>query len=106
MKLVKVVKEYKIFERRDGRFAVKTRKGKAVNAEEKTAILLSEGLVTAPEPKPEPAPEPEVEAVEEAPAEEAPAAEEEPAAEEAPAEEAAPEEEPAAAEEELSLIHI
>ena len=43
MKLVKVVKEYKIFERRDGRFAVKTRKGKAVNAEEKTAILLSEG---------------------------------------------------------------
>ena len=70
MKLVKVVKEYKIFERRDGRFAVKTRKGQPVNAEDKTAILVAEGLVTAPEPKPEP--EPEIEAVEEAPAEEAP----------------------------------
>ncbi len=82
MKLLKVTKEHKIFERRDGRYAVKTRKGRPVNAEDKTAILIQEGLVTAPEPKPEPAPEPEVEET----TEEAPAAEE--SAEEAPEEEA------------------
>ena len=92
MKLVKKTAEFRIFKRRDGRFAVKDAKGQPINAEEKVKILLAEGLVTAPEPKPveEPVEEP---AAEEAPAEEAPA--EEAPAEEAPAEEAPAEEAPA-----------
>ena len=84
MELVKTTDSHKIYKRRDGRFAVKTRKGQPVNAEDKISVLAAEGLITAPEPKPEP--------VEEAPAEEA-AAEEVAAEEETPAEEEAPAEE-------------
>ena len=76
MKLEKKTAEYKIYKRKDGRFAVENKKGKAVNGDEKVEILMAEGLVTKPEPKAEPEPE----AVEEA-AEEAAAAEEEKAAE-------------------------
>ena len=92
MELVKTTKTHKIFKRKDGRFAVKTRKGAAVIGVDKIALLAAEGLITAPEPKAAPEPEPEV--VEEAAAEEVV---EEVAAEEAPAEEAAAEE-PAAEE--------
>ena len=74
MQLEKKTATHKIFKRNDGRFAVKTLKGAAVNGEDKVAVLLEAGLVTAPEPKPEPAPEVE-EATEEAAAEEAPAEE-------------------------------
>ena len=102
MQLEKKTKTHKIFKRNDGRYAVKTSKGKPVNGDDKIAILLAEGLVTAPEPKAEPEPEPTEAAEEatEAAAADAPEAEEDAPAEEAPAEEAteeAPAEEEAAA---------
>ena len=52
MKLVKTTAENKIFQRRDGRYAVETLKGSAVNGEEKVKVLLAEELikVTAPNP--------------------------------------------------------
>lgn len=64
MKIVKKTADHTVYERRDGRFAVKTSKGQPVNADEKIAILTAEGFLKAPEPKAE-------EVVEEAPAEEA-----------------------------------
>lgn len=82
--LVKKTATHKIYKRKDGRYAVTTLKGAAVNGEDKAAVLLAEGLIQLSQPAPA---EPEVE---EAPAEEA-AAEEAPA-EEAPAEEAQAEE--------------
>jgi hypothetical protein len=84
--LVKKTATHKIYKRKDGRYAVTTLKGAAVNGDDKAAVLLAEGLIQLAQPAPA---EPEVE---EAPAEEA-AAEEAPAEEaEAPAEEAAEEE--------------
>jgi hypothetical protein len=94
--LVKKTATHKIYKRKDGRYAVTTLKGAAVNGDDKAAVLLAEGLIQLAQPAPA---EPEVEeapaeeAAEEAPAEEA--AEEAPAeeaAEEAPAEESAEEE--------------
>ena len=65
MKVVKVVKEtkeYKVVEKRSGRFGVlKPNSRTWVNGEEKQAILLKEGLITLSKAAP----------VEEAPAEEA-----------------------------------
>ena len=84
--LVKKTATHKIYKRKDGRYAVTTVKGAAVNGDDKAAVLLAEGLIQVSQPAPA-APE-----VEEAPAEDAPAEE---AAEEAPAEEAAAEEAPA-----------
>lgn len=75
MKLVKKTDDYSIFQRGDERYAVTDANRKAVNGDEKVAILSAEGLVKAPTPKPVEAP-----------------------AEEAPAEEAAPEEAAAEAE--------
>jgi hypothetical protein len=88
--LVKKTATHKIYKRKDGRYAVTTLKGAAVNGDDKAAVLLAEGLIQLAQPAPA---EPEVE---EAPAEEA--AEEEAAEEaaeeaEAPAEEAPAEEE-------------
>lgn len=60
MKLVKKTADYKVFQRRDGRYAV-TSNGKAVNGEEKVNILLAEELIKITAPNP----------VEEAPVEEA-----------------------------------
>jgi len=83
MKLVKKTAEYSVFERRDGRYAVKTNKGKMINGDDKVAILVAEKLVKAPEPKKEEAPVEEAEAAteeaaaEDSPSEEAPAADEE-----------------------------
>lgn len=90
MKLVKKTDEYTIFQRGDNRYAVQTANKQAVNGDDKTRILLEEGLIKAAMPA---APAEEAPAEEEAPAaeEEAPAAEE--AAEEAPAEEAPAEDE-------------
>lgn len=88
--LVKKTATHKIYKRKDGRYAVTTVKGAAVNGDDKAAVLLAEGLIQLSQPAPA---EPEVE---EAPAEEAPAEEaaaEEAAAEEVPAEEAQAEEE-------------
>jgi hypothetical protein len=87
MQLEKTTKTHKFYKRGDGRFAVKTRAGVAVNGEEKIALLLAEGLIAKPKAKPAPKqPDPEPEVAEAAEAE-AVAAEETPA-EEAPAEEA------------------
>ncbi len=61
MKLVKKVEGFSVYQRRDGRYAVETSKGKAVNGEEKVAVLLAQELIKVTAPK----------AVEEAPAEEA-----------------------------------
>ena len=85
MKEVQTSGEYKIYEKRSGRYAVKDKNKRYVNGDDKAKILADAGLVTIPVPKPKPVEEeapaeeaaPSEEAsVEEAPAEEAPAAEE------------------------------
>jgi ethanolamine ammonia-lyase small subunit len=91
MKLVKKTDEYSIFQRGDKRYAVQDANKKAVNGDEKVAILVEEGLITAAVAA---APEEVVEEVAEEVAEDA--AEEvvaEEAVDEAPAEEAAAEDE-------------
>lgn len=65
MKLVKKTASHTVYQRRDGRYAVRAANG-PVNGEEKVRILIAEGLLSAPASK-----QPEAEA----PAEEAPAAE-------------------------------
>ena len=99
MKVIKKTKDYVIYQKSSGRYAVKDANKNWVNADEKVKILLAEKLIKAfvppapavEEPEPEVAAAPAEEAaVEEAPAEEAPA--EEAPAEEAPAEEAPAEE--------------
>ena len=82
MKEIKTSGEYKIYEKRSGRHAVKDKNKQYVNGDEKAKILSDAGLITIPEPKPQPVEE-------ESSADEAPA--EEAAAEEAPAEETAEE---------------
>ncbi len=57
MKAVASTDEYTIYQRRDGRYAVKDANRKAINGDAKVAILLQHELITAPAPK---APEPEV----------------------------------------------
>ncbi len=51
MKEVKTSGEYKIYEKRSGRYAIKDSKKQYVNGDEKAGILASAGLVTIPEPK-------------------------------------------------------
>ena len=80
MKEVQTSGDYKIYEKRSGRYAVKGSDKKYVNGDEKAKVLADAGLVTIPEPKAAPVED-------EAPAEEA--AEEEVTSEEAPAEEPA-----------------
>ena len=86
MKVVKKTKEYSVYQKGSGRFAVKDADKKWVNGDAKVAILLAEGLVKAFQA-------PAAPAVEEAPAAEV-AVEETPVAEavveEAPVEDAAP----------------
>ena len=81
MKEVQTSGDYKIYEKRSGRYAVKDNDKNYVNGDEKAKILADAGLVTIPEPKAAPVEE-------EAPAEEA-------AAEDAPVDEQASEETPA-----------
>ena len=84
MKVIKKTKDYVVYQKSSGRYAVKDADKNWVNADEKVKILLAEKLIKAFVP-PAPAPqEPEPEAVA-APVEEAPVAET--PAEEAPAEE-------------------
>lgn len=52
MKEIESVGEYKIYEKKSGRYAIKDVNKKYVNGEEKTKILLSAGLITVPDPKP------------------------------------------------------
>jgi len=98
MKVIASTDEYTIYQRRDGRYAVKAAGNKAVNGDDKVAILRQHELIAAPAPKapePEAVDEPEVADAEgetaetqaeadaaEAPAADAPAAEE-PAADDA-----------------------
>lgn len=63
MTLVKKTDEYSIYKRGDDRFAVKNAHRLPVNGDDKVAILLQEGLISAPAVKaPEPEPEAEAEA--------------------------------------------
>ncbi len=60
MKAVASTDAYTIEQRRDGRYAVTGSNKKPINGDDKVAILLEHGLITAPAPKaPEPEPEPE-----------------------------------------------
>ena len=74
MEIVKTTEEYQIIKKRSGRYGVRRTNRKWVNGEEKTKILIAEGLMQAPTPKSEPEPEEgaaeEAAAAEEAPAEE------------------------------------
>jgi hypothetical protein len=66
MEIVKTTEEYQIIKKRSGRYGVRRTNRKWVNGEEKTKILIAEGLMKAPSPKPEPEPEEEAAAGEEA----------------------------------------
>jgi len=62
MKTVASTDAYTIVQRKDDRYAVIGADKKPINADEKVAILLEHGLITAPAPKaPEPEPEAETE---------------------------------------------
>jgi hypothetical protein len=69
VKKIKQTNEYGIFQKRSGRYAVRDVKKQWVHGEDKTKVLLAEGLVKLPEPKPAAPAEPE----------EAPASEDTPA---------------------------
>ena len=75
MKVIKKTKDYVVYQKGSGRYAVKDAERNWVNADEKIKILLAEGLIKAVMPAaPVVGEEPveEVTAVEEAPVEEAP----------------------------------
>lgn len=72
MKKVKKTNEYSIFQKRSGRYAVRGSDKQWLHGEDKTKILLGEGLVKVPEPKPAAPAEPEAAPAEES-QEEAPA---------------------------------
>jgi len=70
MKLTKKSAEYSVFQRRDGRYAVKGTNGNWINGDEKVEILYTEELLKRPEPKAEePAEEAEATEAEESAAE-------------------------------------
>lgn len=98
METLKETKEYTIFKKRSGRYAVKGADGKWVNGVEKVKILNDAAIVKGGMPKPKvKEPQAEEATAEAAPAEKPPT--EEPAAEEPTAEESGNEEkkaEPAA----------
>lgn len=52
MKVIKKTDEYTILQKRSERYAVRGRKGVMINGEDKTKILLAEGLITLTEPRP------------------------------------------------------
>jgi hypothetical protein len=85
MKVVVKNDEYTIYQRRDGRYAVENAAKKAVNGDEKVAILLANELVKVTPPA-APAEEPAQDVVEESAEETTAEAADEPAEE--PAEEA------------------
>ena len=61
MKKVKKTDEYSIFQKRSGRYAVRNSEKRLIHGEDKTKVLLAEGLIKLPAPKPAPAQEPAVE---------------------------------------------
>ena len=52
MKVIKKTKEYTVYQKGSGRYAVKNAHKNWVNADEKIAILLAEGLIKAVAPAP------------------------------------------------------
>ncbi len=90
MKVVVKNDEYTIYQRRDGRYAVENAAKKAVNGDEKVAILVANELVKVTQPT-SPAEEPAEEVVEEAAEEATAEAADEPVEAAAEAEEAAEE---------------
>ena len=75
MKLIKSTDQYSIFQRRDGRYAIKNNVKKYINGEDKVAILMEHDLLKITSP-----PVAEPEPVEEVAEEETTEAEEEPKA--------------------------
>lgn len=69
MENVKSTKEFKIFKKRNGRYAVKTAKGQWMNGEDKVKVLSAEGLIKLSPPKKVEEPAAEEAAAETAPAE-------------------------------------
>jgi len=51
MKKIKSTPQHTIYEKRSGRYAVKDRRKRWVQGDDKVAILNAEGLVKAPAPK-------------------------------------------------------
>ena len=51
MKVVKKSKEYTVYQKRSGRYAVKGADSEWINEDEKIKVLLAEGLIVVPEPK-------------------------------------------------------
>ncbi|PIP93868.1 MAG: hypothetical protein COW00_04730 [Bdellovibrio sp. CG12_big_fil_rev_8_21_14_0_65_39_13] len=51
MEVVKKTDSYTIIKKRSGRFGVKHKNGRWINGDEKTKVLLAEGLIKAPAPK-------------------------------------------------------
>lgn len=60
MKKLKTTGNHTIYEKRSGRYAVKDRKKRWVQGDDKVAVLREEGLLKTPEPK-APAAEPDAE---------------------------------------------
>ena len=58
MKEIQTSGEYKIYEKRSGRYAVKDSDRKYVNGDNKAKVLADAGLVTLPKTKPKPVEEP------------------------------------------------
>lgn len=58
MKKLKTTSDHTIYEKRTGRYAVKDKRKRWVQGDDKVAVLRAEGLLKTPEPKA--APEPEV----------------------------------------------
>lgn len=54
MKELKAVGEYKIYQKRSGRYAVKDAKKAYISGDDKAKILQDAGLITLPEAKPAP----------------------------------------------------
>jgi hypothetical protein len=55
MKKIKSTAEHSIYEKRSGRYAVKDRRKRWVQGDDKVAVLRAEGLLKTPEPKAAPA---------------------------------------------------
>ncbi len=51
MKKLKTTSDHTIYEKRSGRYAVKDRKKRWVQGDDKVAVLRSQGLLKTPEPK-------------------------------------------------------
>ena len=72
MKVIKKTKEYTVYQKGSGRYAVKDADKNWVNADAKITILLAEGLIKTAKPAPPSAKEEVAEVVEEAAVEETP----------------------------------